>query len=162
MEDEFEDNSEEKTENSYGSLYYLEYSLEGEWMNKINNMISSLYCKFEEETNILPNGINLNQRYDYKDKNIYKLDKELSSFLLRCYMIKNLHKIDSDGILCNYKAPVNLVLNYIDRDYVSIINKKCVEQIKTILNHPTFYGCKSLNEIKSRFLNIKLLNERFN
>lgn len=152
---------EDKLEHSYGSLYYLEYSLEGKWINKVNDMISSLYCKFEKETDKLPNGINLNQRYNYQDFEAFKLDKEISSFILRCYMIKNLCKVNSDGVICNYRAPINLVLNYIDRDFVSIINKKCIEQIKTILNHPIFRGCKSLNDIKSKFLDVKSLNQRF-
>lgn len=152
---------EDDHESSYGSLYYLENDLEGEWINKINIMISSLYCKFEEETKELPNGINLIPKYNYRENNLYKLDKEVSSFILRCYMIKNLSKVDADGLLCNYRAPVNLVLNYINKEYVSIVNKRCVEQIKTILNHPIFSGCRTINDIKSRFMNVKHLNERF-
>ena len=71
-------------------------------------------------------------------------------------------KVDPDGLLCTYRAPVNLILNSINKEYVSIINNKCIEQIKTILNHPTFEGCKTLNDIKSRFMIVKHLNERFN
>ena len=55
-------------------------------------------------------------------------------------MIKNKLKKCKDGAKITYLSPVNLVLDTVNMDYTSIVNKEVVESIITILNHPHFKG----------------------
>ena len=83
-----------KNEN-FGELYYLPYDYFGEWLMKRINIISSLYCTFDEETSELPNGINVivaiqcYQGYNQEDSIIFNqssIDRGLfSSTFYRTY-----------------------------------------------------------------------------
>ena len=66
-----------------GEIYTLPSS-KGIWLDNIIKRMSSLYCTFEEKTDTLPNGINLS----YKNISGEQIGPEISSFIMRSYIIK--------------------------------------------------------------------------
>ena len=143
---------------SFGKLYCLpDIKNNGEWTNHLIKRISKLRCSFEEETETLPNGIDIS--YSYNTKN--KLGEKISNFLVRSYVIKYITLLTTDGGTASYLSPINIVLDKIDRKYNSIINKEAVESIKWILNHPHFNTCKSIQNIEEAITTVNDLNLRF-
>ena len=68
---------------SFGQLYILDFPINYDFYSKIIDKFCKLSIIF---TN---NNININYNTN-SNNNIYKLNKELSTFLLRTYIIKNL------------------------------------------------------------------------
>ena len=56
---------------------------------------------------------------------------------------------------------MNLVLDTVNVQYTSIVNKEVIESIVTILNHPHFKGCCSIGDIQKKIASVGDLNERF-
>ena len=133
-------------------------------MHIINYLISLsiLYCNFGEITGDLPNGINIYST-PLMNMNIdeYKLGIDISKFLVNSYLTEYIYKYNVDGSQISYLSPINIVLDSIDREFITIINKECIENIKSIINHPNFMGCKNIEEIKKCILLVKELNNRF-
>ena len=135
---------------SYGPLFHHglpDYS--GKWIQSLIKRISRMSCMFGDTTKNLPNGINVQNC-----KDIYSVDKamgdEVAKFMVGTYITKN-----------SCRRVVNIVLFNVDRDYISIVNKNVVESIITILNHPHFHGCHSIDDIKKKILSVENLNDRF-
>tara|TARA_B100001115_G_C15822572_1_gene409184 strand:+ start:547 stop:999 length:453 start_codon:yes stop_codon:yes gene_type:complete len=144
-------------EECFGELYCLPLN-EGKWNQDIIQKMSILNCSFNNEiTNELPNGINIS----YINHNSFKLGKEISSFIIRSYLIKYIGHINGNGEYYSYLAPVNIFLDSIDRSYSTLINQTAIENMKTILNHPHFSTCKSIDDIKELISTVKDLNLRF-
>tara|TARA_B100000579_G_scaffold112214_1_gene89755 strand:+ start:3088 stop:3615 length:528 start_codon:yes stop_codon:yes gene_type:complete len=144
---------------SYGNLFQYQYDYSGKWIQGLIQRISSLSCDFGEETNILLNGINVSLRKNIMDNNL--LGKEISQFIVCSYMVKNKVKRCKDGAKITYLSPVNLVLDTVNLHYTSIVNKEVIESIITILNHPHFKGCCSIEDIQKKIALVDDLNERF-
>ena len=144
---------------SYGNLFHYEFDYSGEWIQGLIQRISYLSCDFEEESKDLLNGINVSLRKSIMDDNL--LGKEISQFLVCSYMVKNIVKKCKDGAKITYLSPVNLVLDTVNVNYTSIVNKEVVESIITILNHPHFKGCCSIEGIQKKLSSVDNLNERF-
>ena len=140
---------------NYGELYCLEKTGQGEWMDKIIKLIAGLKCIFGGNTPELPNGISVTKR----DVHGVLIGTILSSFLLRTYIIKVYKKYVDDNQDLSYLSPINLILDAYNsyEDYgIQIINS-----IETILNHPHFSNCKSIDDICKKIIDIKHLNRRF-
>ena len=144
---------------SYGNLFYYQFDYSGEWIQGLIQRISSLSCEFGEESKDLLNGINVSLRKSIMDNNL--LGKEISQFMVCSYMVKNMVKKCKDGAKITYLSPVNLVLDTINAQYTSIVNKEVIESIITILNHPHFKGCCSIGDIQKKIASVGGLNERF-
>ena len=139
-----------------GEIYTLPSS-KGIWLDNIIKRMSSLYCTFEEKTDTLPNGINLS----YKNISGEQIGPEISSFIMRSYIIKKVLTVNIDGKKTFYLSPVNIVIDSIDRSYTKLINKKAVDNIKIILNNHHFKQCKNVDDIKEWIHLVKDLNLRF-
>ena len=144
---------------SYGNLFQYQYDYSGEWIQGLIQRISYLSCDFEEPSNNLLNGINVTLRKSMMDNNL--LGKEISQFMVCSYMVKNKVKKCKDGAKITYLSPVNLVLDTVNVQYTSIVNKEVIESIVTILNHPHFKGCCSIEDIQKKIASVDDLNERF-
>ena len=144
---------------SYGNLFQYQYDYSGEWIQGLIQRISYLSCDFGEETKDLLNGINVSLRNNMVDNNL--LGKEISQFMVCSYMVKNKVKKCKDGAKITYLSPVNLVLDTINVQYTSIVNKEVIESIITILNHPHFKGCCSIGDIQKKIASVDDLNGRF-
>ncbi len=168
-------------EASYGKLFHLPPVEDtcGKWNQQLINKLGSLYCYFEEKNKSLPNGINIfNKKNGWmeEEEGLQPLGEYISSFLVNSYLVKNItitcygdmsnsededNGGDDDTGIITYLSPVNIVIDTIDRNYTSIINKEAISSIKTILNHPAFNKCTSLNDIKKVIPTIQNLNDRF-
>ena len=144
---------------SYGNLFQYQYDYSGKWIQGLIQRISSLSCDFEEPSNNFLNGINVTLRKSMMDNNL--LGKEISQFMVCSYMVKNKVKKCKDGAKITYLSPVNLVLDTINVQYTSIVNKEVIESIVTILNHPHFKGCCSIEDIQKKIASVDDLNGRF-
>ena len=144
---------------SYGDLFHYQFDYSGEWIQGLIQRISYLSCDFGEETKDLLNGINVSLRNNMVDNNL--LGKEISQFMVCSYMVQNIVKKCKDGAKITYLSPVNLVLDTINVQYTSIVNKEVIESIITILNHPHFKGCCSIGDIQKKIPSVGDLNERF-
>ena len=144
---------------SYGDLFHYQFDYSGEWIQDLIRRISSLSCEFEEPSSNLLNGINVSLRKSMMDNNL--LGKEISQFIVCSYMVKNMVKKCKDGAKITYLSPVNLVLDTINVQYTSIVNKEVIESIITILNHPHFKGCCSIGDIQQKIESVDDLNGRF-
>ena len=144
---------------SYGNLFQYKYDYSGEWIQGLIQRISSLSCDFGEPSSNLLNGINVSLRKSMMDNNL--LGKEISQFIVCSYMVKNMVKKCKDGAKITYLSPVNLVLDTINAQYTSIVNKEVIESIVTILNHPHFKGCHSIGDIQKKIASVDDLNGRF-
>tara|TARA_E500000331_G_C16916431_1_gene565744 strand:- start:415 stop:669 length:255 start_codon:yes stop_codon:yes gene_type:complete len=49
-----------------------------------------------------------------------------------------------------------------DRSFITVVDKKVIDSIVIILNHPHFKGCKSIVSIQEKIPSIDNLNDRFN
>ena len=143
-------------EECFGELYTLPSS-QGEWLDNLIERMSRLKCSFGEKTEVLPNGIDLS----YTNDDGEKIGKEISSFCTRSYLIRYIGAIKSDGAYYSYLAPINIVIHSIDRNYSNLINEEAVENMKSILNHPHFDKCKSVDDIQNWLPFVKDLNLRF-
>lgn len=148
-------------EECFGELYCLKNDFPGEWIISIIERINALQCIFGVESQIKPNGINVVYKVKWGLEESDTLGKVISSFLVRSYITKIFRKFNPDGEECIYLIPINLVLSTLDRDYTILVNKECIQTIMTILNHPHFSGCTSVEEIEKRLPNVKDLNNRF-
>ena len=144
---------------SYGDIFHYKFDYSGEWIQGLIQRISYLSCDFGEETKDLLNGINVSLRNNMVDNNL--LGKEISQFMVCSYMVKNKVKKCKDGAKITYLSPVNLVLDTINVQYTSIVNKEVIESIVTILNHPHFKGCCSIEDIQKKISSVDDLNGRF-
>ena len=136
---------------SYGKIYKLDNNIKGKWIKNIINNISNLYINFIEETKENPNGIKADIKYrGFKNK----IGKELSIFLVNCYIIKRIKKSNLNGEVFIYLTPVNLILDSINNksNYLKVIDN--------IFNHPDFKNCKDINELKEKIKEVENLNNR--
>lgn len=143
---------------SYGNLFHYQYDYSGEWIQGLIQRISYLSCDFEEPSNNLLNGINVSLRKSIMDN---LLGKDISQFMVCSYIVKNKVKKCKDGAKIAYLSPVNLVLDTINVQYTSIVNQEVIESIVTILNHPHFKGCCSIEDIQKKIALVDDLNGRF-
>lgn len=165
-----------ENEEPFGELYCLktddftpEEQLEIEkmntWNQKIVRKMSTLHCEFTTPSHILPNGINVVQKKHINlfNPGIFELGKGISKFILNTYLVKRIVKVDETNgeKILTYNSPVNVFLDKIDKQFVSILNNSSIESIKSILNHPHFTGCKSVQDIQNRIPTVKDLNKRF-
>ena len=145
---------------SYGELFHQpnSFTCSGKWMNNLIERISKLKCECTFVSDNLHNGINVSL---CKKSNTNILGKEIAKFLVLSYIVKNKSKTlknnGENGDL-TYQRIVNLVLDTIDYEYVSIVNKEVIESIITILNHPHFKDCHNIEDIHKKILTIKTLN----
>ncbi|MBG02271.1 MAG: hypothetical protein CL470_08380 [Acidimicrobiaceae bacterium] len=144
-----------------GELYHLKRIHNGEWLCKVINLMSFLYCFSGQKTKERPNGFRVSKVSKMMDnEKRYLFDKTLSQFLISTYIIKKVTIIKMDGESFTYLTPINLILDSLTKDYRSILNDKCIYHIDTILNHPYFKKCKNILDIKKRIPSVKDLNER--
>ena len=137
--------------NTYGHLYILDYSVKGTWIKNIINVISKLYYSSVEKSKKFPNGIKVDTKYKgFKNK----IGEDLSTFLVKCYIIKRIKKSKPNGEVFIYLTPVNTILDTISNksDYL--------KEIDTIFNHPHFKDCKDIDEIKGMVKKVENLNNR--
>jgi hypothetical protein len=149
-------------DNSYGSLFHHELDYSGKWIKSIIQQISNLHCIFGEESSNNPNGIIIHNPGD-----IFKLDQllgeEIAKYMVSSYITQNIKKYgDTKQEYFTVKHVINIVLYYIDPRSPTLINKKTIECIIIILNHPHFKGCKNIDDIKKNLPSINNLNDRFN
>ena len=150
-----------KPSQGYGPLFHHPgIDVSGKWITGLIEKISSLSCDFGVTSTRLINGINVSIRKGILDDPKDHLGEEISKFIVCSYMEKNMVKYLKTGGNITYQPVVNLVLDTIDKDYTSIVNKDAVESIITILNHPHFSGCNSIEDIKDRLSTVEKLNNR--
>lgn len=137
----------------YGELYCLEKTSQGEWIENIIKRISLIRCCFGELTENRPNGVYI------VDEDGELIGNILSSFLIRCYLIKYLDTVDRDGNLVSRLLPINLILD--SYNFEKDIKENTLFSIETILNHPYFINSKCISDIEKKLINIKHLNHRF-
>ena len=141
-------------EENFGKLYCLKDGGKGEWIQGVISIISLLNYGFNEVTEDLPNGINI--IYDpLKRDNV--IGDTISSFLVRCYVIKRFTIRKDNGEQLLYLSPVNLILD----TYLNKEKSCCLDSIRTILNHPHFQGCKSIEDITKKIDDVNDFNMRF-
>ena len=136
---------------SYGKLYILDNNIKGKWIKNIINIISKLYYSSVEKSKKFPNGIKVDTKYKgFKNK----IGEGLSTFLVKCYIIRRIKKSKLNGEVFIYLTPVNTILDSINnkRDYL--------KEIDTIFNHPHFKDCKNIDEIKEMIKKVEDLNNR--
>ena len=146
---------------SYGRLFYHVLDYSGKWINDIIQHIRDLHCIFGEESYNNPNGISIHNPGD-----IFKLDQSLGEEIAKCmvssYITQNTRKYgDTMYEYFTVKNVLNIVLYYIDRKSPTLVDKKTIECIQIILNHPHFKGCKSIDAIQKKITSIDNLNDRF-
>ena len=86
-----------------------------------------------------------------------KLGVNIANFLINAYIIRIQSVYKDDGESFTYLSPVNLVLDTLDKDFISLINKECIASIKSILNHPHFSECKNQKHISDACSSVKEL-----
>ncbi len=131
----------------YGRIKKAKRSSSGEWIQKIMNSFSHLYCCFNTNTENYRNGICVTRTPEGEP-----IDVELAEFLCNAYLEKNKVSTSSDE---EYSAThtedyFNIVLedcDEMDENYETI-NQTSLNNMDTILNHPIFYGSKSINDLK--------------
>tara|TARA_B100000686_G_C16722579_1_gene935843 strand:+ start:910 stop:1443 length:534 start_codon:yes stop_codon:yes gene_type:complete len=144
---------------SYGKLFHHanEYACSNKWMKGLIQRISSLSCEFDLESKDLSKRINVSHRKGITDDK-ENLGKGVAQFLVCSYMIKNMIKVSyKSGELITYHPPVNLILDSVNVDYTSIVNKEVIESIQVILNHPHFEGCNSIEDIQKKIPSVEKL-----
>ena len=146
---------------SYGRLFHHEIDYKGKWIKDLIQRISQLHCMFGEITSNNANGI-----YIHNPADIFTLGQSLGEEIAKCmvssYITKNVLKYgDTRDEYFTIKRTVNMVLFNVDREFVTLIDKKTIECIITILNHPHFTGCKTIDDIQNKIPSISNLNDRF-
>ena len=134
---------------SYGKLYILNNNIEGKWIKNVIRLLNTLYCNFIDKCEEYENGIQINLKYEG-----FILSTTISIFLINCYLMKYEEVYNNDGEKFSYLSPVNIVLDEINN------TDSCLNGINTILNHPHFEGCKSINDINNRISTVPNLNDR--
>jgi hypothetical protein len=82
--------------------------------------------------------------------------------MVSSYITQNTRKYgDTRYEYFTVKNVLNIVLYYIDRKSPTLVDKKTIECIQIILNHPHFKGCKSIDAIQKKITSIDNLNDRF-
>ena len=140
-------------------LYHQIKENSGDWLDGVINRISHLQYSFEAPSENLPNGINILNKNAMVLKE-EQLGKVIASFIVNSYIDVPIVK-EEDGITIRFKSPVNIFLEELDHDFTSVINKEGIESIKTILNHPHFQDCHSIDDIESRIPTVDNLLDRF-
>ena len=148
-------------EECFGKLYCLENVSQGKWISNIIERISSLHCIFGIQSPRKHNGIKIGYKVKWGLEDSEPLGKVIASFIVRSYITKRYRKVDPDGGELIYVIPINLVLSTIEREYTALINKHCIQSIISILNHPHFSGCTSIEEIEEGTRSVKDFNNRF-
>ena len=148
-------------EGYYGRLFHHEIDYTGKWIKDLIQRISQLHCMFGEITSNNANGI-----YIHNPGDIFTLGQSLGEDIAKCmvssYVTNNFLKYgDTRDEYFTMKRTVNMVLFNVDRGFVTLIDKKTIECIITILNHPHFTGCKTINDIQNKISSISKLNDRF-
>ena len=156
--------SEPLDNDKYLGLYISYDNIPGEWMLEVIHKISNLYCTFGEITINLQNGIDVSET-PIQPTNTYKLGEYMSTYIVKSYLDLVQYIIDEedDFTVVSYISPVNIVLDSvkINDDKEIIINWNCLENIKTILNHPYFSKCKNLDDLKFQISQVPDLNRRY-
>ena len=134
----------------YGKLYILNNNIEGKWIKNVIRLLNTLYCNFIDKCEEYENGIKINLKYEG-----IVISNTITIFLINCYLMKYEEVYNKDGGIFSYLLPINIVLDEIN----NIDN--CLNGINTILNHPHFEGCKSINDINNRISTVPNLNDRF-
>lgn len=149
-------------DNSYGRLFHHELDYNGKWIKDLIRRISNLHCIFGEESSNNPNGITIHNPGD-----IFTLGQSLGEEIAKCmvssYITQNIKKYgDTRDEYFIVKHVLNMILFYMDRSFITVVDKKVIESIVIILNHPHFKGCKSIASIQGKIPSIDNLNDRFN
>ena len=139
---------------SFGRLFHHEIDYNGKWIKDLIRRISNLHCIFGEESSNNPNGITIHNPGD-----IFTLGQSLGEEIAKCmvssYVTKNVLKYgDTRDEYFTMKRIVNMVLFNVDREFVTLIDKKAIECIIIILNHPHFTGCKTIDDIQNKIPSI--------
>tara|TARA_Y100001936_G_C15856977_1_gene550347 strand:- start:246 stop:803 length:558 start_codon:yes stop_codon:yes gene_type:complete len=147
---------------SFGRLFHHEIDYNGKWIKDLIRRISNLQCIFGEENKNNPNGISVHNPGD-----IFTLGQSLGEDIAKClvssYITKNITKYgDTRDEYFTVKHVLNMILFYMDRSFTTVVDKKVIEAIVVILNHPHFKGCKSIASIQAKIPSIDNLNNRFN
>ena len=144
---------------SFGKLFHHpnQYACSSKWMRGLITRISVLSYNFGIESENLPNGISVSLRKSIMDTAL--LGKGIAQFMVCSYVAKNKIKICPNGATMTYNPIVNLVLDTVDVNYVSIVNPAVIESIVTILNHPHFKGCNNIEDIQEKIESVSLLKE---
>ncbi len=153
-------------DDKYGELYILHNNILGHWSTELVKKLNTLHCSFKvipeqfksDNPYYLKNGIDVNY-YPTDIKNNYQFDDDISSFIINTYINTYDYIIQQDGSTFIVVTPINLVLDSVKKNLV--ITQECIENIKTIFNHPYFDGCKNLEDIKKVFRNIPDFNLRY-
>ena len=147
---------------SYGKLFHHRADITGEWVQGLIQRISALSCEFHVESDNHINGINVSLRKKSVVDTDDILGEEIAEFMVCSYVIKNKKKVckDSEETM-TFHPHVNIVLDTLNNDYVTIINKEAIESINTILNHPHFKGCNSLEDVQGAIQSVEELGGRF-
>ena len=147
---------------SYGKLFHHQADITGKWIQGLIQRISALSCEFDVESDNFMNGINVSLRKKSVVDTKEILGEEIAEFMVCSYVIKNRKKVCKDtGETMTFHPHVNLVLDTLDNNYVTIINKEVIESINTILNHPHFNGCNSIEEVQEAIQSVEELGGRF-
>jgi len=146
-----------KINDTLGELYCLEKNGSGKWMDRAIEAVGELQCSFNNSSVNLPNGIKIIN----DDKDGFVLGTTISSFLLRSYIVKHCRcNLGVRGSL-SYSIPVNIILFSLNSGADNYI-KNTMESIESVLNHPHFSNCKSIDDICKKLNSVKDLNNRFN
>ena len=146
---------------NYGKLYHHRADITGEWMQGLIQRIGSLSCEFFVESDNLMNGIKVSL-HQKGTLNKDLLGKEIAEFMVCSYVIKHRIKVCTEtGATMSFLPHVNIVLDTINNNYITIVNKEVIESINTILNHPHFEGCDSIEKIQHKIQSVEGLNGRF-
>ena len=146
---------------SYGRLFHHPLDYDGKWIKGIIKQISDLNCIFGEESSNNHNGISIHNPGD-----IFKLDQSLGEEIAKCmvssYITTNINRYGTTRYeYFTVKNVLNIVLYYIDRKSPNLVNKKTIECIHLILNHPHFKGCQNIGDIQKKILSMDSLNDRY-
>lgn len=145
---------------SYGKLYYNKYDYSGEWIKSVIKQISNLQFFFDIPSNHLPNGIDINTQ-NIKIENNNLIGKDIAQFIVSSYITRYDALQGCGEEYFTIQSVVNIVLLYINRKSEERIDRKVIECIITILNHPHFYGSQNIDDIHKKISTVDNLNDRF-
>jgi|MEHZ01.4.fsa_nt_MEHZ011120021.1_3 ribosomal protein L31 len=148
---------------SYGKLYYNKYDYSGEWIKSVIKQISNLQFFFDIPSNHLPNGIDINtiNTQNIKIENNNLIGKDIAQFIVSSYITRYDALQGCGEEYFTIQSVVNIVLLYINRKSEERIDRKVIECIITILNHPHFYGSQNIDDIHKKISTVDNLNDRF-
>jgi hypothetical protein len=158
---------------SYGKLYYYKYDYSGEWIKSVIKQISNLQFFFDIPSNHLPNGIDINTENNNplapprgQGHEGGEAREDIAKFIVSSYITRydaNPSYLEGGGgeEYFTIQSVVNIVLLYINRKSEEMIDRKVIECIITILNHPHFYGSQNIDDIHKKISTVNNLNDRF-